>query len=1714
MVKGKKILAMLLIFTMTISYLGIVTEAIAATDFVSIFGVSSDTQNEKIEFEANLTNGEETSASIISDVNNPNVALNLKLDVKESGYLKEAKVEIKTEDDEELNFEIKEDNEIAQNDNVQKLENNVVEFNKIDSSSDVIELSIPIKYKMEEYISENKLANNAKAILSGIYVDKEGEENEISKESELNLAWTDSREVSVESEVSKYVQFGDDGVVLQTVVKVDSSNPDKNSLPAKQTELNIDVPELGGVKPSQVTVVANSTMGTNGKSVGEVEFGADNWTYNEDESKINIKIENRKQLVDVNKDEYLKEEGKEVKNEERYYSAAGVDEFLVTYVFEGVQISEEMKVSAKTEAKLTKFSGVSEDDMNSVVTAENAGEFTITEQTGNIISYNIENETKEASKIYGYLNNEKEYNSKTSINISYKDIAEEIYVEDVANYYIDKTGNRIEADDIYYKEISVSKENFSEILGEDGAIKILDLAGNVVATIDNDSTANENGNYIVDFQNKMSKVAIKTSAPVNTGNLIISSKKMVSNISVEKAVYSNIDSLVTDTVQKAKLAYMPELLELGNCTVSTKLVDTVTDFNLIVDRENLSTVTTNSNVEIRLELNNDKETSDIYGATVFEIEMPEYITALNISNASVIYGEGLDVSNVETYIRNGKVIIKVTVSGEQKNLNSGVLTNGTNIVLNADVTVDNYTPSLDTSIKAYCYNSQATNYSNAVEYALENTTVCGSEEVKIEYTAPSGVIAVNTLSNYNEAGKSVTSIKQGEQVDYIDIYSEAKNATMEVVVINNNDNSVSNLAILGKIPFEGVKDLSTGEDLGTTIDTKMVSGIASNPSNIGDFTIYYSENKEATHDLSDENNNWVSNPESLENMKSYLIVPADENYEIQAKQVLRFSYEYQIPENLNHNENIFGTFLVYYTNNTETEKIDETVKPDLVGLTTGAGPELEMQVKYSKAEVKANDKLDMKITVKSTGEDAVNDVKINIPVPEKTRFVSATVNKDTASAVLENNSIVAVIPRLEKDEEVDITLELKVKEISKHESEEINVEIESTAKDLGKPLKIVDSSVKIKRSELTINQVMEYEIEDYTFEKGAKLKFALYAKNLTDSEKQNVKVETQLPKELKFSEAYMIGGTPETGIEKLQIAKYDSTTNKVTFEIGKLEANKGKSLKLILEVGDLDSGITEKATTIETKILADNTDIYKAEELSVKIGRASISVVQTSTSPTYIKEGDIIDYKFTIKNESSIPATDILLTDIVPDGLIIREVSYDAVFGKHSNNMSETEKAQMTLTLGANEQVEVNVKAVASSLNGTKEKTVTNLGTVSNEKIGIIESNSVTHIIQAKEQVENSEGTSTNNGPTATDTIKPENSGNTDNTSNNANNNNNGDITKSYKITGTAWLDSNKNGMRDEHENRMENITAMLVDSSTGVIKSTVSTKSNGEYSFAGIQNGSYLVLFKYDTAYYMTTNYKQEGIDSSVNSDVVTTKIEQDGRKEYGAVTDIININGASVSNIDIGLVEAEQFSLSLDKAITKVTVQNAEGTVTEQFDKTKLAQYGITAKYLIGTTVYVEYTLTVNNNGDLAGFASEIVDYIPQGMTFNSNLNPDWYTGNDGSLYTKALADTELVPGESREIKLVLTKKLTTSNTEIVSNSAEIADDFNIYGVSDRTSRPSNKAQGEDDISTADIILTVKTGESLIYVSAIIVSTMIGCVVAFIIYERVIKTKRKGGV
>lgn len=178
------------------------------------------------------------------------------------------------------------------------------------------------------------------------------------------------------------------------------------------------------------------------------------------------------------------------------------------------------------------------------------------------------------------------------------------------------------------------------------------------------------------------------------------------------------------------------------------------------------------------------------------------------------------------------------------------------------------------------------------------------------------------------------------------------------------------------------------------------------------------------------------------------------------------------------------------------------------------------------------------------------------------------------------------------------------------------------------------------------------------------------------------------------------------------------------------------------------------------------------------------------------------------------------------------------------------------------------------------------------------------------------------------------------------------------------------------------------------------------------------------------------------------------------------------------------EGFDLSLKQYLSKITVTNSQGTTTYDYENTNFAKIEIPAKYMNGSTVTLEYKIIVGNAGTISGYARKIVDYLPEGLNFSSETNPDWYKGDDGNIYSVALMDKLLEPGQTEELKIVLTKNMNNNNTGTVTNIAEIYEASNDKNVEDINSIPGDKIEGQNDMSKVEVIIAVKTGKIALYI------------------------------
>ena len=197
-----------------------------------------------------------------------------------------------------------------------------------------------------------------------------------------------------------------------------------------------------------------------------------------------------------------------------------------------------------------------------------------------------------------------------------------------------------------------------------------------------------------------------------------------------------------------------------------------------------------------------------------------------------------------------------------------------------------------------------------------------------------------------------------------------------------------------------------------------------------------------------------------------------------------------------------------------------------------------------------------------------------------------------------------------------------------------------------------------------------------------------------------------------------------------------------------------------------------------------------------------------------------------------------------------------------------------------------------------------------------------------------------------------------------------------------------------------------------------------------------------------------------------------------------------------DIEKVRVLYFDLALRKWVTNTMVtENGQTFVTEtghhaEDDPEEVVKVDLKKSKINSVVVKFEYKVRITNEGEIAGYAKEIKDRIPDGLEFEEADNPNWKMLEDGTVVTDELKDKLLQPGESAEVIIVLKWINSPTNLGVKINFAEISKDHNDYGTPDIDSTPNNNVPGEDDIDDAPVMLTVKTGsQDLKYMLAILV-------------------------
>lgn len=1638
-----KICAILAIFALTVSDFVFVGKSAVSYAIDAV-----KTNHANVEFSAYFQDESGEKIQKIEENIDKKQYLYVDVSVKNEGYFNG---EIKIADG---NFNIKSDELDPQ---VTEIKDNVVKLKQINAGSTAT-IKLAVEAKKENTVKETTLAGKTTVELGGQYINSKNVEKnkyvEISGKDEVEIDWKSSEETKVELDGklltnSVYDVNGENKRLVQMLINSKVTN---NNYPVKNTEITLNVPE----KVEDVKVTARSTNGTNSKA----EFGDSNYEYNKAENKLTINLSN---------------EDKENVSWEKEAS----DIFVVTYVLNKDEniANEEIQI----QDKITLY------DNKEITENKNVH---IEEEIDGVISSTIESNENEIYKGKIYTGEERDYTETNKINVDYIEESEEkIEIEQKEATYLE--GENEKAANILYKETKISKDEFSKIFGENGYITVKSADGTVIANINKDTEANEEGKIVITYPDGQKEVKLETSKPENIGTLNIENTKAILSAGYGRDEIKGLTGIKEKATTNKKVAEK---------VITLKETETLGNINIDVSK--ISTVADSQTITVNATLESNDESKDLYKNPTVTVKLPREMTVKSAQYA-VLYKNGLEVESTSSDKNsNGESEVTIKFKGEQEKYD---VSGGTKIALKLDVATNKLTPSKTSQIE--------------MTYSNENKNEQKTASADINFESQYGIMIYNQIVNYNNSGDTVVTVDKETAYGELSTNAAQKDVTLNTALINNYGEKVSNVTLIGQIP--------ANQD-----DESYVAKLNELQTNNGKLKIYYSNQKDAKAD----DQSWG---EYREDAVSYKVVVD----EMEKEEVIKLNVPVTVPENLKYNKKgrFSSVVTCNYQGNTESNtsnivlatktSMAESSEERVVTNETKTGLNTQISASVGNDSLSDNDNIYEGQTIKykvtitnNTGKDYTN---VTVKADQKNGYIWNLVEKEgmnpyynTATKehfyeISDSNEVtLGTIASLKNGESKTYEYEVSVYMLNNEKIDGTVTQGTITVVSEDKGLNETVSTIKnnIKNAELQVN-IFNGSSNEIELTSGGTVKSELVIKNTTSQNLKDMDVKvafsSNLTPDANITEAIednvTLGGI-ETGKDGISIMtlKVNSINAGDSLKIEmfpstqySLGENKTENVWMLAEVitSNKNSYISNKLTRTVTDY---STNLKLEQQGEYEDGKA----INVSTDK--LNDGDKIAFTATITNNEQKEHKISLEYNIdrmldVESAKITTEAGEEDILGQLSyNNLRKSEQ-----TLKPGETVKINVVGKVDALN---TESITNTLKVSDEENGRRKDDELTILVNKTEdpviEPENNNNNNNNNDNNNNNSgdNNNNNSGENNNSGNNQNNNNSSssdDDDVRYTISGLIWLDSDRDGRRSSTEELKGDIEVNAINAETGKVEATTKTDGDGTYKL-DLVKGKYILVFKYDTNVYTTTTYQVKGANDTENSDAISREISIDGNTITAGTTDTINLE-KNISNIDVGLILRSTFDLKLQKYVGKITVKNDSKTSEyAQKENTTLAKAEIKSKNLSGSLVVIEYKIKVTNTGDVAGYARNIVDYMPSSLSFNSSLNSDWYiSGNN--LYNTSLANTKIEPGESKELTLVLTKTMTDSNTGLVNNKAEITESSNELGIKDET----------NEKGSADVIISVSTGALVNYVATTIITLIVLAGLAYLVNKKYLSKK-----
>ncbi len=487
--------------------------------------------------------------------------------------------------------------------------------------------------------------------------------------------------------------------------------------------------------------------------------------------------------------------------------------------------------------------------------------------------------------------------------------------------------------------VGIAFSNPLSLLGEDGWIKVYDdESGELIHefTKDDWSKYSESNPYKYDHQ--INHVRVVTSATEPNSNLTVYNIKQLD----DEYITSNYTKAQFDNFKYIKstlVGYVGSSF-LNSDTHSANYESPFSYARVELEKSAISTQETEKNMKIKINAQaNEDANQEKWKNGAFLLKLPKDIVAIEI-NSVTSDTSSVTVSSYETYKENGERFIKVITTNENP-ISFG-------LTIDCNITPDPRIPTTTEIIELYASSEDAVDYYNPVDDVydvngnLNTAEKVNKSSISINLISPNSLLTNQIASNYDE-NSSVAIAPQNAIVS-----KEKRSATVNIEINNNYSNTISNVQILGRVPFKGNKYAITKEDMGSTFTATMSNAGISLPDELKEIAIvYYSENGDATQDLTDASNGWTQNPSDYSKVKSYLVDLG--GYKLSKGEKHTISYNINIPAGLNYNQVAYSHHGVYFCLDTDAGKYKTRTEPNKVGFMIAKQYDLEL-TKFQKGK--------------------------------------------------------------------------------------------------------------------------------------------------------------------------------------------------------------------------------------------------------------------------------------------------------------------------------------------------------------------------------------------------------------------------------------------------------------------------------------------------------------------------------------------------------------------------------------------------------------------------------------------------------------------------------------------------------------------------------------------------------------------------------------------